>query len=226
MSESVQLPVEPGSDGRARRWAGQRDSRRAQVVDAAIDAIQQYGPDVSTEQIAQVAGMPRPRLYRYFDGKEDLRTAVVTRAVELLGVEAIGLLKPRGSVMDYIDGSVRSLVSWIDRHANLYWYIQSDATSESAAYQNYRAALALHLTTLTELVADELGLERKVTPTLIYGLIGMVESSIGHWVDNRDELTRDELTENLVRWIWSIVAGIATHAGNTLDPDSTLGRSR
>ncbi|ANZ35910.1 hypothetical protein BBK82_07250 [Lentzea guizhouensis] len=49
-------------DGRAARWAGQREMRRAEVAAAALDAIAEHGPQVSTEQIAERAGIARHTL--------------------------------------------------------------------------------------------------------------------------------------------------------------------
>jgi DNA-binding transcriptional regulator YbjK len=35
-------------DGRAARWSGQREKRRAEFVEAALEAIAHYGPQAST----------------------------------------------------------------------------------------------------------------------------------------------------------------------------------
>ena len=67
-------------DGRTRRWAGHREARRLELVDAAVVAIEEHGPEVTTEQIAAEAGVSRPGLYRHFDGKDDLQSAKIGRA--------------------------------------------------------------------------------------------------------------------------------------------------
>ena len=41
------------------RWAGQRERRRAEFIDAALVVIEQHGPQTSTEQIAAHVGVSR-----------------------------------------------------------------------------------------------------------------------------------------------------------------------
>lgn len=47
------------TDGRATRWAVQRERRRDEFVEAALHAIARHGPEVSTEQIADTADLQR-----------------------------------------------------------------------------------------------------------------------------------------------------------------------
>ncbi|MDT5020348.1 MAG: hypothetical protein QOI33_872, partial [Mycobacterium sp.] len=53
--EAAPQPV----DGRTIRWSGQRDKRRAEFVEAALEAIVQYGPHASIEQVADHVGVTR-----------------------------------------------------------------------------------------------------------------------------------------------------------------------
>src|SRR5215469_4167626 len=70
------------SDGRAARWAGQQERRRREFVDAAMRAIAEHGPDVSTGQIAAEAGVARTRIYKHFVDAADLQGAIAERALE------------------------------------------------------------------------------------------------------------------------------------------------
>ena len=69
----------PPLDGRAERWREHRIARRVHLVDSAMTAFERHGPDANLQQIAQVAGMPKPKIYRHFDDKADLITAVGQR---------------------------------------------------------------------------------------------------------------------------------------------------
>ena len=59
-------------DGRSTRWDPHRRRRRAAIIDAAVTAIEEYGPDALTAQIAEKAGVPRTHVYRHFEGKHAL----------------------------------------------------------------------------------------------------------------------------------------------------------
>src|SRR6187551_927331 len=67
---------DPKDDGRNTRWDGQRETRRAELVEAAVAAIDEHGPSASIAQIAESAGVSKPVLYRYFSDKDDLYRAV------------------------------------------------------------------------------------------------------------------------------------------------------
>ena len=67
---------EPSADGRSTRWSRHREERRADLVAAAVAAIDTHGPGASIAQIASSAGVSKPVLYRYFTDKDDLYRAV------------------------------------------------------------------------------------------------------------------------------------------------------
>ena len=66
-------------DGRTTRWDAHRDQRRAELVQAAVRAIDQHGPDVTIADIAAEAGVSKPVLYRYFTDKDQPRAAAPCR---------------------------------------------------------------------------------------------------------------------------------------------------
>src|SRR6478752_9394279 len=63
-------------DGRDSRWDSHREARRAELVEAAVAAIDEHGPAASIADIAVSAGVSKPVLYRYFSDKDDLYRAV------------------------------------------------------------------------------------------------------------------------------------------------------
>src|SRR3954453_16491291 len=84
------------ADGRAARWAGHREARRLELVDAAVAAIGEHGPEVTTEQIAARAGGAPPGLYRPFEGRDDLQSAIAARSVQRLVHELEPVWRPSG----------------------------------------------------------------------------------------------------------------------------------
>src|SRR5207253_2321269 len=64
------------TDGRARRWEQHREDRRVDLVEAAVAAIDRHGIAAGIDEIAKVAGVSKPVLYRYFADKGDLHAAV------------------------------------------------------------------------------------------------------------------------------------------------------
>src|SRR6185312_2573738 len=63
-------------NGRRDRWAGHREQRRQALVGAAVQALLRHGPEVDMDQVAAIAGVSKPVLYRYFTDKSQLWIAV------------------------------------------------------------------------------------------------------------------------------------------------------
>ncbi len=62
------------------------DERRAEVVEAAVRAFASGGLDgTSTEEIARLAGVSQPYLFRLFGSKHELFIAALARAFERIG---------------------------------------------------------------------------------------------------------------------------------------------
>src|ERR1700683_1419915 len=93
-------------DGRAARWSGQRDKRRAEVGEAALQAIAHYGPQASIEQVADHVGVTRTKLYRYFDGAADLHRSVARRACDMLTARQTPTWNAMARPMDMITNTV------------------------------------------------------------------------------------------------------------------------
>ncbi|MGA9871299.1 MAG: helix-turn-helix domain-containing protein, partial [Rhodococcus sp. (in: high G+C Gram-positive bacteria)] len=74
----------PKPDARSERWREHRLLVRQSFVDAALAAIDRYGPEVSMGDIAKTAGAAKPKLYRHFADKSDLYAAIVEHVQEML----------------------------------------------------------------------------------------------------------------------------------------------
>jgi len=69
----------------AERRQEEKDRRRAEIVDAAIEVYREVGWDaVTIDQVAKRARLSRALVYVYFRDKEELHAAIVFRAFELL----------------------------------------------------------------------------------------------------------------------------------------------
>lgn len=224
MAESVK-----SSDGRAVRWQAHRAARRAEFVDAAVRAIEEHGPDVRTEQIAAAAGVPRPRLYRYFDGKADLDRAVVERATELFSAELQPLWRPAGSPREVLDTVIRAWLRWVAEHADLYRYVRrADAAGQPRQagqprpYAEIKRAITAHAAAVVRAYAEIFQVRLPVVEPLTAGLFGMVESATNQWLEGVRDLGPDALAEELVGWAVAVITDLARRHEITLDWDRPL----
>jgi len=214
------------TDGRATRWAGQQERRRREFVDAALRAIAEHGPEVSTEQIAAEAGVARTRLYKHFTDAADLQGAIAERALELVATELQPLWNPQGSPMQMISAIVDALIGMLSDHRHLYRYLTKHAPSAQSGDRDVvtdvRTTIGNHLTQIFSHYLTQFDGRTHMAEPGAFALVGLVESTISRWLDNPAGLPRDELARQLTRWIWLLIDQVLRDNGINLDPDAPL----
>ncbi|MGW4485007.1 TetR/AcrR family transcriptional regulator [Amycolatopsis sp. NPDC004368] len=214
------------ADGRAARWAGQRERRRREFVEAGLRAIARHGPDVSTEQIAEEAGVARTRLYKHFADATDLQCAIADRAGELITAEFTPLWDPPGTPMQMIRGAIGAHTRWLADHAHLYHYLTRHSLSGRPGARDVvadvKTAIARQLTVLFEHYLAAYAMDTRVAETIAFALVGLVESSTARWLENPRGLDQAALATLLARWTWHILDDALRAGGITLDPDGPL----
>lgn len=108
---------------RAGSVSAARDERRAAIVDAAIAAIAEHGPDALTGQIADRAGLNRTHFYRHFASKAELDWAVAKRAHLEITERIRAALVVDGTPLDAIRAPIVAHVGWAGEHPNLYRFL-------------------------------------------------------------------------------------------------------
>ena len=112
------------ADGRSERWAKHRAAERSRIVEVAKAAIEEVGPQLTMNDIAKRADVPKPTLYRFFSDKTDLMSAVGDRAREDVIAE---LRRASESVpetyREMIVASLAGYASLLAAHPNLSRYL-------------------------------------------------------------------------------------------------------
>ncbi|PRX49932.1 TetR family transcriptional regulator [Prauserella shujinwangii] len=217
-------PATRPTDGRAARWAGQRERRRREFVDAALRAIASHGPEVSTEQIAEEAGLGRTRLYKYFADAADLQGGIADRVTELITAELAPALNAGGTPMRMIRTAIDAHTRWLAEHGNLYRYLTMHSLSAHGrdAVTDVKTAIARNLTVLFERNLELFGASTRLAEPVAFGVVGLVESSTARWLENPGDLGRHELADLLATWVWRLLDAALRAQGVELDPDLPL----
>lgn len=224
-------------DGRAARWSGQHERRREQFVEAALVAIAEHGPEVSTEQIAQQAGVARTRLYKHFAGAHALNQAIAGRAAALITAELEPVWSFHGSPHEMIASAVTTHVTWLTAHRNLYFFLSkhssagvdgpaapggADGAGGADVVTDIKGTIAVHLTGLLRGYTDLLGVDASIVQPLAYGIVGFVDSAASRWVDEPGSTTLAEIVDQLSTWIWAILDSTLRAHGIEIDPREVI----
>jgi AcrR family transcriptional regulator len=216
--------------GQAARWAGQRERRRAEFVEAALGVIAEQGAEVSVEDIAARVGVARTRLYRHFADRADLERAITARVAQSVVDHMDALWHPRGSARQMIRGAIGAYVGWLDANPNLHRYLvgHSGSAEVPTSYPGVRRTVADHLAGLFGGYLGMLGVEPVVTTDLAHAVVGMVES-VARWRLLTDDASADDtsataeqVVARLVDWTWALLDSVLRQAGVELDPDLEL----
>lgn len=220
-------PQGAAPDGRSTRWDTHRRERRHTIVVAAVAAIETYGPDVLTAQIAELARVPRTHVYRHFDDKQALDLAVSSHIGAQIAERIRAALASRGSVRAIVAASIDEHLGWIEAHPNLYRFLAQHAyavrLSGSPEAVDAKAAFAAELTTLIRRYLEVLGADTSGAERIIVGLVGLVDATAAWWLETGDP-TRAELTAELTDRVWVLLDRSARRLGLVLDPDEPLPR--
>jgi AcrR family transcriptional regulator len=214
-------PADDVPDGRRSRWTEHREQRRAAFVAAGARAIDEYGPAASAEQIAEVAGVSRTVLYRYFRDREDLRQAIADHVVRAVLDSVLPKLEvhAQATPRQIIRSAIVVIVGWLDEHPNLYHFLRSRRSG--ASLDSVEGTLADNVAALLKTIMVLFGIDNEQAEPGAYGIVGFVESVGSWWLEHRT-MSRDRLTDLLTTGVWHLLDGTARDFGVELALDEPL----
>lgn len=193
--------------------AHRRAERRAEMVQAAIDAVRRYGSGVSVADIAAEAGITKPVVYRHFDDRADLQRAVGERAAQLLLARIAPELEQDREPREHVRGVIDAFLAGIEDEPELWRFVMH--ATERAVGETVADDARQHIAGLLAVLMGErlraLGVDSGGAEAWARGLVGMVES-VGDWWLERRTLSRAALTDYLTTLIWGGVCGVLASA--------------
>ena len=220
MASRVKDPSPRDGDGRSTRWDDHRESRRAELVTAAVDAIDTYGSGASIAQIAESAGVSKPVLYRYFSDKDDLYRAVGQWGAQKVIEQLVPVLVETGSMRERIQAGCAAYLEVLDEHPQVFLLLVEHRSSDDPLADG-KDQIA---TTIAKLMGDtlrRLGIDSAGAEPWAHGLIGM-GLSVGEWYLRRDIMSRQATAEYLASFIWHAFSGFAADNGVAVDGVAAL----
>lgn len=215
------------TDGRATRWSDHKARRRAEVIDAAITVIEECGVDISVQQIADRLHLPRPVVYRHFDGRPDLDEQIRRRILDsLLAALMPALQQPDGTVRDAVRGAVGTYVGWVERHPQLHRFLGNAApqgdSSEALAGAKHR--IGTRLADLFAISLSRFGIDPARARPMAFGIIGFVDGVVNNWrAEPNPALNSEQIERILAESVLALFEGNARSLGVPLDRDTVVG---
>jgi AcrR family transcriptional regulator len=205
----------PEGDGRSTRWSVHRESRRADLVAAAVAAIDEHGPGASIAEIATSAGVSKPVLYRYFSDKADLYRAVGHWGADQVTQALLPALAEPGPMRDRVYRACDAYLTLIAEHPQVFLLlIEHRSTDDPLADGKEQIA-----TSLAKLIGDtlrHLGVDAAGAEPWAHGVVGM-GLAVGEWWLRRDIMSREAASQYLADFLWNAFSGFVADHGVGLD---------
>ncbi|HET7385202.1 MAG TPA: TetR/AcrR family transcriptional regulator [Nocardioidaceae bacterium] len=212
-------------DGRSTRWDTHRETRRAELVAAAVAAIDAHGPHVGVDAIAARAGVSKPVLYRYFADKADLHAAVGSWGANLVLQRLTPALLADGPAEERVRAGCAAYLATIDEHPNVFLLlVQHRVAGDRDPLADGKAAIAAALARLFGDILRELGADAAGAEPWAHGLVGLGLAT-GEWWLTRQTMSRAAVTDYLAAFCWHAIAGIAEEYGVDLGATTTGDRA-
>ncbi len=211
-------------DGRSTRWSAHREARRAELVEAAVAAIDRLGPLAGIEDIATAAGVSKPVLYRYFSDKADLHAAVGTWGANLVLERLAPALLSDGTLRERVDLGCEAYLALIEEHAGVFLLLVQQRVAGSGQgdpLADGKAAIAAALARVMGDALRGLGVDSAGAEPWAHGLVGLGLST-GEWWLTRRTMTRTAVAGYLSSFVWHALEGISTSYGVAVDGELRL----
>ena len=201
-------------DGRSRRWADHRERRRAELVEAVIEAIRELGPEPGIDAVAAHAGVSKPVLYRYFTDKSGLWLAVgrqaATAVVEAIAPAVAAVREER----DVVSAAIDAYLTFIQADPHVYRFVvhQRGIARDTDVVADAMDTVASGLARILGDRLRALGLDSGPALPWAYGIVGYVQTVADWWLRQQQPISRTALAEYLTTFLWGGIAGIRAAA--------------
>ncbi len=215
----------------AARRGDRRKIAREELLDAAFRAIDSLGATVSMDDIAREAGVAKPKLYRYFEDKADLHTAVLERVQAMVwnaAMARINLLTD--SARDLVQHGATEYAQMISDHPNVLRFIVHGHFVNSSDGTERLVATAQQMThDMAEILSsaiDDETVDIDDADLAVSSAAGAIGTAT-EWFLGPNQLRAEPMSigtfvEYLTTVLSGLAASIAEFNGLTLDPDQPL----
>ena len=201
-------------DRRSARWHDHREARRADLVAAAVAAIDQHGPQASIAEMARAAGVTKPVLYRYFADKDDLYRAVGHWGAHEVLTTLRETLHGDGSIQHKIAKGCADYLRLIESHPQVFLLLVEHRTNGDPLRDGKELIAASFARQLSRILRS-LNLDVGGAEPWAHGIVGLGLAQ-GEWWLRRKTMSRSVAADYLADFIWQAVNGLAQEQGVTL----------
>jgi AcrR family transcriptional regulator len=192
-----------------RRPAAGSGERRQQLLEATRRAVRRIGPEASMDEIAAEAGITKPILYRHFESRVGLATAVTDDYSTEFLAHVTERVRGSRTPADLMRLLIDAYLEFVERDPALFAFNDERGFGRSAALGHTvqsRRPLQRGVSFVLHNALASQGRDPAPAETWGHAISGMLAAGARWWLDDR-RLSREELVRHLYELIWYGVAG-------------------
>ena len=170
---------------------------RARLLAAGNELIElRGGPDLRVDEVADRADVSVGTFYLYFEGKQDLLTAMVVDYTERCCVVRERALADEGTTKERMVRGLNAYVDFAEQNPKGFGYCKATKSIETNAGDLGSWVFARHASCMIPVLEkgmQEGEIARQNVELLTQSIVGMTQHMIGFWLDNQDRITRDQV---------------------------------
>jgi AcrR family transcriptional regulator len=186
-----------------------RAARRAELLAAAIAVIRRDGANATMEEMAVAGGISKPILYRHFNDREGLVSAIAEVALAELGgtlSEKLGEARISGS-RSGVHATIGALFDYIEREPELYRFVvDQDLRLLHPASVAFTEEISKHVAAALRDGLAEAGRDTACAEVWGRGVVGMVQTTAAWWAQCPD-VDRASVVDHLADLAWTGISG-------------------
>lgn len=187
-----------------------RAARRAELLAAAIAVIRRDGANATMEEMAVAGGISKPILYRHFNDREGLVSAIAEVVLADLGAtlsDKLGQARMSGSRAG-VHATIDALFDYIDKEPELYRFVvDQDLRLSHPATVAFTEEISKRVARAVRDGLREAG--RHTGSAEVWGraIVGMVQTTASWWAQ-RPGMDRAIVVEHLVDLAWTGISRV------------------
>ncbi len=186
-----------------------KDERRAQLLQAALEAFTQSGYHAaSMDEIAERGGVSKPVLYQHFPSKLDLYLAVLDTHIDSLVFAIQKSIASTKENSDRVANTVQAYFDFIDTEGEAFRLLfESDMNVEPQVRERLNRMTYDCAAAVSAVISIDTGLAKESSMLLAIGIIGNAQITARHWLDRDSKLTKEEAIAFVSNLIWRGISG-------------------
>jgi AcrR family transcriptional regulator len=184
------------SDGRSDRWRAHREVRRAELIEAAIAAVTELGPDIGMDDISRASGIAKPVFYRYFSDKADLFLAVGRTVGQLVVDETTAAIDAADSPRAKLAAGIEAYLIGIESRPEVYRFVVQHRDLD-----DYATVVGLHATGVIGEFMRQAGMDSGAAELWGFGIVGLARAAADRWLEQKT-MSREAVVTYLTDLLW------------------------